>query len=314
MCYSAQIVANYRTYVRLFGAQISLSEFVDLFWRRAREAQAFDAPKALEDAFSQGDSPQEREVWALIQEHRTRSITETEQLLFAQRARLAEAERKLAVKTTKAATESRRIALSKIDWCMARLGDLRRVGDQKRDDARIFPNWYAPVVAEVAGVRVVQPMRYHCLPAGRPERFDREYPGTFNARRDSLEGYWKGVFGVTHGVALIEGFYENVSRPGPDGKPQNVVLEFRPRDGRPMAIACLWSRWSVPGKPDLLSWAAITDEPPLEVAAAGHDRCVIPLRAENIDAWLRPDPKNLAAAYALLDDRERPYYEHQLAA
>ena len=59
---------------------------------------------------------------------------------------------------------------------------------------------------------------------------------------------------------------------------------------------------------------AITDEPPAEVAAAGHDRCIIPIKPENIDAWLNPDPTNLAASYAILDDRERPYYEHRMAA
>jgi len=63
-----------------------------------------------------------------------------------------------------------------------------------------------------------------------------------------------------------------------------------------------------------ISFAAITDEPPPEVAAAGHDRCIIPIKPEHIDAWLNPDPHNLAAQYAILDDRERPYYEHRMAA
>jgi putative SOS response-associated peptidase YedK len=81
-----------------------------------------------------------------------------------------------------------------------------------------------------------------------------------------------------------------------------------------MLIACLWSRWTAEGEPDLLSFAAITDDPPPEVSAAGHDRCVIPIKLEQVDAWLNPDPKNLEALYAILDDRERPYYEHRLAA
>ena len=42
--------------------------------------------------------------------------------------------------------------------------------------------------------------------------------------------------------------------------------------------------------------------PPEEVAAAGHDRCVIPIKPEHLDAWLNLDPKN--------DDRARPYFEH----
>jgi hypothetical protein len=58
----------------------------------------------------------------------------------------------------------------------------------------------------------------------------------------------------------------------------------------------------------------ITDEPPPEIAAAGHDRCIIPIKPENIDAWLCPEPGDLAAQYAILDDRHRPYYEHRMAA
>jgi putative SOS response-associated peptidase YedK len=106
----------------------------------------------------------------------------------------------------------------------------------------------------------------------------------------------------------VHRFYENVSRDG-----QNVVLEFSPDDGQPMLVACLWSRWSGP-QGELLSFAAITDEPPPEVAAAGRDRCIIPIRPENLDAWLSPDPNKLAACYAILDDRQRPHYRHQLAA
>ena len=61
-------------------------------------------------------------------------------------------------------------------------------------------------------------------------------------------------------------------------------------------------------------WQATTDEPPPEVAAAGHDRCIIPIRPENVDAWLNPNPRNLGALYAILDDRETPCYENRIAA
>jgi len=81
-----------------------------------------------------------------------------------------------------------------------------------------------------------------------------------------------------------------------------------------MLVACLWSRWSLNGEPDLLSFAAITDEPPPEVAAAGHDRCIIPIKPENVDAWLSPQASDLATLHAILDDRQRPYFEHRLAA
>ncbi|MDE1012367.1 MAG: SOS response-associated peptidase family protein, partial [Paraburkholderia fungorum] len=142
-----------------------------------------------------------------------------------------------------------------------------------------------------------------------------------NARLDNLEGFWKGVFGYSHGLIVANAFYENVKRHRLEGREltegeleENVVLEFRPQPAQDMLIACLWSHWQSPGEPDLLSFAAITDEPPPEVAAAGHDRCIIPIKPENIDAWLNPDQRNLAAQYSILDDRERPYYEHRMAA
>ena len=63
-----------------------------------------------------------------------------------------------------------------------------------------------------------------------------------------------------------------------------------------MLLACLWSDWKGLGKePDLVSFASITDEPPEEVAAAGHDRCVIPVKPEHVDAWLSPNPNNVDA-------------------
>lgn len=58
------------------------------------------------------------------------------------------------------------------------------------------------------------------------------------------------------------------------------------------------------------SFAAITDEPEPEVAAAGHDRTIINLKPEHVGAWLKPDRGKLADLYAIFDDKARPYYEH----
>ena len=41
-------------------------------------------------------------------------------------------------------------------------------------------------------------------------------------------------------------------------------------------------------------------------------RCIIPIKPKNVDARLKP--KNLAALYAILDDRAKPYCEHRMAA
>ena len=319
MCYSAQIWADYKRYVRDFGALLSIKEFFDLFWRR-NEDPKIKIPKGTDKPFVEAADADGLEIKALIDAFAWEQATKFEQELFKQRKRLADAERVLASKPTKSAAESQRIATSKIEATMGRLADLRRSEPLDRD-ARIFPGVYAPLMVMEAGQRVIKPMRYQCRPVGKPAFYDVKFPGTYNARRDNLEGFWKDLFGVSHGLMVVNAFYENVNRHRFEGRdmregeaPENRILEFRPRPTQDMLVACLWSKWSGPGEPDLLSFAAITDEPPPEVSAAEHDRCVIPIKPENIDAWLNPDRKNLAAQYAILDDRERPYYEHRLAA
>ncbi|PRF10423.1 MULTISPECIES: SOS response-associated peptidase family protein [Burkholderia cepacia complex] len=319
MCYSAQIEADYKKFVKMFGAIISIREFAELYWARANGSKV-KIPKAMDAAFADPQGDEQREIKAAIDRFNAEQATALEQELFKQRTRLADAERTLQTKATKAAAESKRIATDKIDATIRRLDDLRRAEPKDRD-ARIFPGHYAPVMVVENGQRVVKPMRYQCRIAGKPASYDVKYPGTYNARRDSLEGFWKPCFGYTHGVMLVDVFYENVSKAKFEGtlletheRDENVVLEFRPSNGQLMLVACLWSRWSAPGEPDLLSFAAITDEPPPEVAAAGHDRCIVPVKMEQLDAWLNPDPARLHEQYAILDDRDRPYYEHRLAA
>jgi putative SOS response-associated peptidase YedK len=303
----------------MFGAQMDIREFARLFWERTEGSKA-KVPKAMEDAFLEPQGDDERQIREFIDRFNTEQATTLEQDLFKQRTRLADAERALQTKVTKAATESRRIATDKIDGDLRRLDDLRRTTPKDRD-SRIFPGHYAPVLVVENGQYVVKPMRYQCRIAGKPANYDTRFPGTYNARRDNLEGFWKPLFGYSHGLMIVSRFYENVSRARMEGrtlaegeKDENVVLEFTPDSGGDMLVACLCSRWTAKDQPDLLSFAAITDEPPAEVAAAGHDRCIVPIKPEHVDAWLNPDASNLAALHAILDDRDRPYYEHKLAA
>jgi putative SOS response-associated peptidase YedK len=67
------------------------------------------------------------------------------------------------------------------------------------------------------------------------------------------------------------------------------VLHFNRRPAGATLIACLHAEWSDAKTGEkLLSFAAVTDEPTEEVAAAGHDRMVIRLARENVDRWLTP--------------------------
>jgi putative SOS response-associated peptidase YedK len=320
MCYSAQIWADYRKYTRLFGAEMGIREYIDVYWRRTIDGKV-KIPKGMEAPFLEPVSDTELEVKKLIDQYNAAQTMELEQEVFRQRKRLADAERVLETKTTKAATESKRIAIDKVEKALSRLDDLRRK-EPRRRDARIFPGVYAPVMVMEGDRLVVKPMRYQCRPAGKPAFYDTKYPGTYNARRDNLSGFWGDLFGFSHGVMVVDAFYENVARHRVEGrelmpgeKAENTVLEFRPSTGQDMLVACLWSHWrGKPGEPELLSFAAITDDPPPEVAAAGHDRCIVPLRPEHVEAWLHPQASTVEALNAILDDRDRPYYEHRLAA
>lgn len=311
MCYSAQAWQDYRKFKREFGADLGIKEYVRLFWDRKAKGTPYKFPKAMLDAFADATDGDELKIRHWIQEWNSEQATAIEQELFTQKTRLVSAERTLQTKVTKKAQSDQRIATDKIGKAKLRLSDLGRKEGLPRD-LRFFPGNYATVMVSEAGKRVVYPMRYQCRPNGKPAVYDIKYPGTYNARRDNLEGFWKGQFGHTHALLVVETFYENVE--GENGK--NQILQFTPRQGGPMYVACLWSHWTDPKglEPDLMSFAAITDEPEPEVAAAGHDRTIINIKPEHLDAWLNPDPGNLSALYTIFDDKQHPYYEHRLAA
>jgi putative SOS response-associated peptidase YedK len=94
---------------------------------------------------------------------------------------------------------------------------------------------------------------------------------------------------------------------------EEKLLTFNPQTGHDMLLACLCDRLA-PGEPLLESFTAITDEPPVQIAAAGHDRCVIPLTDANLDHWLNPAGRATSELSRMLDECSSPYYKHELAA
>ena len=96
MCYSAKIQANYREYVRRYGADMDIDTFRRLFFARAA-GNDIKIPKAVDTAFADVDE----EITAAIAAYRSQRARKLETDLFEQRTRLAAAEKKLAVKITK---------------------------------------------------------------------------------------------------------------------------------------------------------------------------------------------------------------------
>jgi putative SOS response-associated peptidase YedK len=180
---------------------------------------------------------------------------------------------------------------------------------------------YAPVLVRHDGKTLIRPMRYTCRLSGKPAEYDKRFPGTYNARLDSLDDYWREIYGHKHAVLVITGFYENVPLHlyehrdlTSDEKEKNLVLEFDPKPARDMLVACLWDHWTRKDQPELYSFAAITDEPTAEVSATGHQRTVITIQEQYLSDWLSPATLGKERLEQILTDKEAPYYVHQIAA
>lgn len=315
MCYSAQVVQVIRKLQRQLGIRLDYDEAERLFFRRLDDP-TLNISRGFEANFMEPVTEQGRRIKEAIDTHRNRTATKLEKDLFTQKTRLVNAERALKTKETKKSREDVRIATNKIESLTSKLSDLRRA-EPKEQDNRVFPLVYAGVIVREGADNVLVPMRYTCRPAGKPALYDKKFPGLYNARRDNLEKFWNEQFGRHHALMVVDSFYENVQlhakehRELRDGESaQNVVLQFTPNPPQPMLIACLWSHWTDPQEPDLKGFAAITDEPPPDVSAAGHDRCIINLRPEHVDAWLTPERRSVAELQAILSDRAVSTYEH----
>jgi putative SOS response-associated peptidase YedK len=316
MCYSAQVIQMARKLHRQLGIRLDYDEAERLFFRRLDDP-GLNISRGFEANFEEPSNDQERRIKSAIDEHRSRLATKLERDLFSQKTRLVTAERLLKDKETKKAREDVRISTNKIETLTTKLNDLRRTEPQSRDN-RIFPLVYAGVIVQKNGQNVLTPMRYFCRPAGKPSFYDKKFPGLYNARRDNLEKFWADQFGTHHAVMVVESFYENVKRHAMEHRglregeqETNVVLQFTPEPPQTLYIACLWSNWTDPKEPDLHGFAAITDEPPADVAAAGHDRCIINLKPEHVDTWLTPAGRSIDELQAILGDRAVPVFQHE---
>jgi len=317
MCYSAQIIQMARKLNRQLGIRLDYDDIEKLFFRRLDDS-SINISRGFEANFDDPATDRERRIKGAIDEHRAKLTSKMEKDLFTQKTRLVNAERQLKEKETKKAREDVRISTGKIDALSTKLSRLRS-SEPNEEDNRIFPFVYAAVIVRKDGQNLLTPMRYHCRPAGKPASYDRKFPGLYNARRDNLEKFWGEQFGTRHAILVVESFYENVKRHTMEHRElvvgeaeENVVLQFKPEPAQIMYVACLWSHWTDPNEPDLRGFAAITDDPPADVAAAGHDRCIINLKPEHVDLWLTPESRSRKDLQEILSDRAISVFQHEI--
>lgn len=306
--------------LREYDAFLDVHEFERLYyqrWSSPRDGIRF--PLAVDRYFLTPRNPDEDKVKAAIERYRAIKVPEWEQEIFKQRKRYADAERALKTKHTKKAEADLGISSRKVEQLKAWLDGMKTL-ENKADDFFVHPMVYGPVIVQTGKGRMLTAMRYHCRLASKPASIDRQLPGLYNARIDSLEDWWSPVFGKRHALFVLKGFRENMKRHDmeqrdltPGERAENVILEFKPREHNDMLVPCVWDRWEQGGEV-LNSFGLITDVPPPEIAATGHDRCPINLTPEAARAWLAPHERNRDELFEILGRRQRPYYEHQVAA
>ncbi|WP_233842305.1 SOS response-associated peptidase family protein [Dyella sp. 2HG41-7] len=322
MCYSAEVYSDFRKYQR-YGGTLDLKAFVDLFFHQGKKGTFTKlVPKAVRDAFDQAVGQDEQDVKAAVVQAYRDVILHYEEIVVEQTERLIKAQQKLAKMPTKTAENEARIAQKKIDEANARMAQAHEAAAQHDGFTRIWPGHYCPILIRdpATGERRIVPARYRCRLVGWTEKDERLKPGTYNARMDSLKTAWRGIFGHFHAVVVARRFYESVllhdnqqRALAPGEKEQNIEIVFSPEPEQEMLLACLYRYVEPEGdEGGYFTFAAVTREPPPEVLAAGHNRCVIPLKPKNLDAWLDPDPKNLGAQYAILEDPIGAFYQHQI--
>lgn len=324
MCYSAEVVADFRTY-RRYGGTLDLKAFVDLFFQQGKKGTFTKlVPKAVRDAFDQATGQDELDAKAAVIQAYRNVILHYEEIIVEQTERLLKAKEKLAKKHTKSAENEARVAQNKIDDANMRIEQAQEAASEHDGFTRVWPGHFCPLLIRdpETGERKVVPARYRCRLIGWTEADEKKKPGTYNARMDSLKTAWRGIFGYFHGVVVARRFFESVMLHdnqqralAPGEKEQNIEIVFSPEPQQAMLLACLYRHVEPEGdEGGYYTFAAVTRDPPPEVQAAGHNRCVIPLRPENVDAWLDPDPKNLSAQFAILEDPIDAFYQHQIVS
>lgn len=186
-------------------------------------------------------------------------------------------------------------------------------------DQRIFSHYFAHVmVSKVSdeknlhahqAARVFEPMRYRLRPAEALLEIPSKY-NLFNARLDSLETrpLWRKLFKRRHGIFPFLRFFEWVEVEG-----KKKLISFQARNHPIMWAPCLWDEWFSPDQTlHFKSFAILTDDPPPEIAARGHDRCPIFLQEKYFDDWLNPQDHSQEKIYQLLKQQEKTFFDYQL--
>jgi putative SOS response-associated peptidase YedK len=307
MCYSAMIEADLRKLERQFGVKVDWSSFEEAFNIRTKYDQAM-IPSGLDSYIIQNaETPLQKRLAKMAKAHYQAEIEKFSAKLKKYEQDVKDFEAKLKsgskVKDLAEKLEKRRAT---VEWHKEKIEYYEKI--EETGAPRVFPNFYAPVIIKDDKESLLRLMRYHLCPKNGKEMNAFKY-NLFNARRDRLldSRTWKPVFGKKHAIFPFHRFYESVA----DENGKAKIIYFQPKDQELMWSAALFEEAKIESG-ILRSFAAITDEPPPEVAAAGHDRCPVYLAKDQFGKWL--EPKETPTELVELLGRIVPtYFEHKAA-
>jgi len=160
----------------------------------------------------------------------------------------------------------------------------------------IAPTDEAVVVVEREDRRALTSYRWGLIPHWAPDA--KIASRTFNARAESVATMpaFRESFQRRRCLVPVDGFYE-WRRIGKARQPYRV---FRP-DGRPLALAGLWSGWRNPDTGEIRRTFTIVTTTPNTVVAELHDRMPVIVPDEAWARWLDPRPAEPGELRALLE-------------
>jgi putative SOS response-associated peptidase YedK len=302
MCYSALLIKAYEEYERMFSAPFDLPAFHRLYRQRELDLllkipPALDSLLAAVDPLNAAILRESDRLWRANCE--------------AEIVRLKQHNIELTASLPKKANAAMKAPLNEAKRRCKSLETALKSSEDSSDTYRIYPKYFAPLIMVEGGERKTVPARYRVLPRSGVEYPD-EY-NTYNAVREMLtvRKTWKPLFGRQHALFPFLRFYEWLRNPK-TGKKEEVA--FAPLGYQRMWAASLYEEYDDPQIGVIRSFAMITDYPPPEVAAAGHDRCPIFLQEEYLDSWLRPEGRSVEVLDQLLERKQDAYFENSMVA
>ena len=302
------IESNLRTLEKQFGVKIDWASIDEAYSIRAKYAMA-NIPSGLDSFIIQtAETALQKRLAKMAKEHYQFEIKKTVVKLKKFEQDVLDFETKLKngskAKDLPEKLEKRRATVQKNKDKIINFNKIEEIGV-----SRIFPNYYSPVIANEGKDRLIRLMRYQLCPKNGKELNTFKY-NLFNARKDRLldSQIWKPIFGKQHALFPFYRFYESVE--GQDGKSKEIY--FEPENQKIMWSAAIYEEAKIT-QGLLRSFAAITDEPPAEVTAAGHDRCPVYLAKENIDIWMSPVGNKKEELIAILGEVIRANYQNKAA-